>query len=190
MNLPFEGDTFIKNELIKLRDKFNLDYCIETGTQYGSTTLELCSIFGNAMTVEADYKYLKIASERLCQTPVVIYSGKSENILPILRNRNDTLYYLDAHGCETGGCPLKEELQIIADKHLKNICIAIHDFKNPEHPEFGYDTYDYELCFEEIEPYLKQIYPNGFEYHYNSQADGAMRGIIYIYPKNNNENIN
>jgi len=189
MNLPFEGDTYIKGELIKLRDKFRITRCVETGTQYGSTTLELYDIFGDVTTVEADGEYLKIASERLCQTPVSIYSGKSEDLLYSIVG-GDTLYYLDAHGCEIGGCPLKKELQIIAGNDLSNICIAIHDFKNPDHPEFGFDKYDYELCFEEIEPYIKDIYPGGFEYHYNSQADGAMRGIIYIYPKIKHEITN
>lgn len=183
MNVAFEGDTFIKAELIKLRNNFNIDFCIETGTQYGSTTLELYDVFGYVTTIEADSNYLKIASERFAGLNINYILGRSENILPILRDHNDTLFYLDAHGCEIGGCPLKQELKIIAAKNLKNICIAIHDFKNPEHPDFGFDTYDYELCFEEIEPYLKAIYKDGFDYHYNTEADGAIRGIIYIYPK-------
>lgn len=186
MNKPFEGDTFIKAELIKLRDIFGLKNCVETGTQYGSTTLELNNIFGGKIfTIEADEKYFFKAKERLTGMGLDIYPyfGLSEVLLPFIEIPSNTLYYLDAHGDRIGGCPLKKELEIIAQKNCNNICIAIHDFKVPGHPELGYDTYDFELCFEEIEPYLKRIYPNGFNYHYNTEADGAQRGIIYIYPK-------
>lgn len=187
MNIAFEGDTFIKDELIKLRDKFVLTRCVETGTQYGSTTLELYDVFKNVITIEADERYYNIAGltffEAKIKKGILIESifGKSEILLYSTVDDN-TLFYLDAHGCDIGGSPLKKELEVIASKNLKNICIAIHDFKVPEHPEFGYDAYDYELCFEEIEPFLKMIYSDGFSYHYNDQADGAMRGVIFIYP--------
>lgn len=184
MNLPFEGDTFIKAELIKLRDKFNLAFCVETGTQYGSTTLELHDVFGHVFTIEADENNFNYAKKRFDGIgSIVPVFGKSEYKLPGVFHNDNTLIYLDAHGGEPGGCPLKKELSVIASKNRKNICIAIHDFKVPG-TDFGYDTYDYELCFEEIEPYLNMVYRDGFDYHYNTEADGARRGIIYIYPKN------
>lgn len=186
MNKPFEGDTFIKAELVKLRDIFGLKNCVETGTQYGSTALELLDVFKSVVTIEADKELYEQAKKRFRDLNLHgwVYSlfGKSEDGLIKMTVFDNTLYYLDAHGGNTGGCPLKKELEIIAQKNCNNICIAIHDFKVPGHPELGYDTYDFELCYEEIEPYLKMIYPNGFNYHYNSEADGAHRGIIYIYP--------
>lgn len=182
MNKPFEGDTYIKNEIISLRDKFGLKHCVETGTQYGSTTLELYDIFKDVATIEADHKYFIEAAKRFHSLSICTYYGMSQDLLKTISVPDDVFYYFDAHGCEVGGCPLKEELVVIATKNHKNVCIAIHDFKVPG-KDFGFDTYDYELCYEEIEPYLKNIYPNGFGYHYNELADGAKRGIIYIYPK-------
>jgi len=183
MNKPFEGDTYIKDEIIALRGKFGLKYCVETGTQYGSTTMELYNIFENVLTIEADEYYYNIAKERFkFFYHIQIRFGLSEKWLAELLQVDDVFYYLDAHGCEIGGCPLKKELEIIATKGHKNVCIAIHDFKVPGRT-FGYDTYDFELCYEEIESYFKMIYPSGFDYHYNDLADGAERGIIYIYPK-------
>jgi hypothetical protein len=182
MNKPFEGDTYIKNEIFALKDKFGLKYCVETGTQYGSTTLELYDIFTNVTTIEADEKYLNDAVGRFCGLNILSYLGKSQDVLGDINVPDDVFYYLDAHGCEIGGCPLKKELEAIASQKHENVCIAIHDFKVPG-KDFGYDTYDFELCYEEIEPYLKMIYPNGFNYHYNDLADGAERGIIYIYSK-------
>lgn len=180
MNEAFEGDTYIGLELIKLRDKFGLTSCIETGTQYGTTTLELHEIFGRVVTIENDSGYYLRAMERFHGLNIIAVIGESQYWLNCFREE-PCLYYLDAHG--DGKCPLKQELNIIRSKTDGNRqCIAIHDFKVPGHPEFGYDTYDYELSFEEIEPYLKRIYPKGFGYHYNEKAEGAMRGIAYFYP--------
>jgi hypothetical protein len=181
MNKPFEGDSYIKGEIIALRDKFDLKYCVETGCQYGSTTLELYDIFKNVVTIEADTNYYHDAKKRFHGLYIGAYLGFSHELIRGLILPDNVFYYLDAHGCEIGGCPLKEELEAIAAKNYDNVCIAIHDFKVPG-TDFGFDTYDYELSYEEVKPYLDKIYPNGFDYHYNSQADGAYRGVAYFYP--------
>lgn len=178
--VAFEGDTFIKGEIIKLRNKFNLYQFVETGTQLGSTTVMLEKLFSAGYTIEANEKYCNFARERLSRHVKCINDFSQEALKAL--NVDDCLYYLDAHGHDTGGTPLKFELEVLGWKKLKNICIVIHDFKVPG-KDFGFDTYDYELCFEEIEGYLKAIYPEGFDYHYNSDADGEKRGVIYIYPK-------
>jgi hypothetical protein len=182
MNKPFEGDTYIKSEIIALKDKFGLEYCVETGTQYGSTTLELYDIFKSVVTIEADLNYYYNAKKRFYGLYIGAYLGFSHDLIKGLILPDNVFYYLDAHGCEIGGCPLKKELEVIATKNYNKACIAIHDFKVPC-TDFGFDTYDYELCYKEIEPYLKNIYPIGFDYHYNKKADGARRGIIFVYPK-------
>lgn len=177
---PFEGDTFIKGELVSLRNRFSLDNCVETGTQFGSTTKVLERIFDNVITIEANESYVEFAKERVLPSTKCIHNFSQEALKEL--DVDDCLYYLDAHGHDTGGCPLKFELEVLGWKKHKNICIVIHDFKVPG-KDFGYDTYDYELCFEEIEVLLWAIYPEGFGYHYNSEADGEKRGVIYIYPK-------
>lgn len=176
---PFEGDSFIGAEIMKLRDKFSLVNCIETGTQYGATTKALNDIFKYVLTVEADEKLVDDLKKSLPEEVVVVV-GKSQEILKEIES-DDVLYYLDAHGCDIGGSPLKEELESIASHNYKNVVIAIHDFKVPFR-DFGYDTYDFEYTHKEIKDYLKKIYPDGYHYHYNDKADGAKRGIIYIYP--------
>lgn len=183
MNEAFEGDTYIKEELIKLRDKFGLKLCVETGTQYGSTTLELDRIFKSVVTIEADKSLCEVAVQRFEHTDILLLCGLSDKILQIFKFKDNILYYLDAHGGKTGGCPLKEELILITINNHKNVCIAIHDFKVPG-KDFGFDTFDdFELRYEEIEPYLKMIYEDRFDYHYNTEANGARQGIIFIYPK-------
>lgn len=178
--IAFEGDNNVGLEIIKLREKFSIQNCIETGTQYGKTTQALKNIFSKVITIEADSEYAAIARTHI-DKDIIVIQGKSQDVLRWIHCDN-VIYYLDAHGCNIGGCPLKEELEIIATKNYQNVCIAIHDFKVPD-KDFGFDTYDYPLEFSEIENYLHNIYPKGFNYHYNDVAEGAYRGIIYIYPK-------
>lgn len=177
--IPFEGDTFIRAELEALRDMFGLTHCIETGTQFGATTQAFCEMFRSVLSIEADAGFMWAATERLKAIENVdLILGLSQDLLPHFAHDN-TLYYLDAHGCAVGGCPLKQELQILADANLTNIVIAIHDFKVPD-KDFGFDEYDYPLSIEEIEPLLHKVYKNP-AWHYNTEANGAYRGIIYIY---------
>lgn len=176
--LPFEGDTFILGEIIKLRDRLGLTSCVETGTQYGATTKALAEVFKHVMTIEADSNLAIEATKQLAPLGIYVRHARSEKALPT-HLFNDCLYYLDAHGCEIGGCPLKEELAILADANLSNIAIAIHDFQVPG-KDFGFDTYDYPLTMSEIEPLLKRIFKNP-AYHYNTEANGAYRGIVFVY---------
>lgn len=177
--LPFEADTYIPAEILQLKAQFGLTHCIETGTQFGATTEWFCQHFDRVISIEADNGYLAIAKERLKSFDnVSLIEAMSEDALASITESN-AIYYLDAHGCEIGGCPLKQELQIIARAKVKNILIAIHDFQVPG-TDFGFDEYDYPLSIEEIKPYLKKIFKKP-TWHYNTKANGAYRGIIYVY---------
>jgi hypothetical protein len=89
------------------------------------------------------------------------------------------LFYLDAHW--ESHLPLLDELKHIAASGV-NAVIAIHDFYVPN-SGFGFDTYHgQKLDFQFIEPYLSAIYPNGYNYFYNTVAEGHKRGLIFIEP--------
>jgi len=90
------------------------------------------------------------------------------------------LFFLDAHWDDY--CPLLDELKLIADNNLEPV-IAIHDFKVPDCPLLGFDSYkgqDYD--FDWIKPSIEKIYPDGYVVEYNNEAEGAKRGVIFIYP--------
>jgi len=102
------------------------------------------------------------------------------------------LFYLDAHGGganESNVNPFLEELEQIAlVESCRDSCvIVIHDFKVPD-KEWGYNWGAWDgrepepLSYELISSYLERIYPDGHNYHYNEEADGMQRGVIYIYP--------
>jgi hypothetical protein len=89
------------------------------------------------------------------------------------------LFYLDAHShIET---PLLDELKAIAEAEIKPI-IVIHDWKIPDRPDLGYDSYNgQDYTFEWIKPSIEAIYGDEYAYYYNNQAEGAKRGVIYIH---------
>jgi len=106
-----------------------------------------------------------------------------KNILINLEDR--ALIFLDAHWGEN--CPLQKELEVIADRSKKKPIIAIHDFKIPGKPEYGYDSYQgQDFTFEWLEPWFDLIYGKGqYEHFYNTGIveESAKRGIIFLVPK-------
>lgn len=183
----YEGDEFIHEELKKLCEKFNVNTIIETGTYHGGSTRRLATLAPKVFTIESKKENFDYSRNSLTGiSNVHCIFGNSSVMLPGLlhgMNAKDSfLFFLDAHW--EAHNPLIDELKAIAAKGLKPL-IFIHDFKNPQHPDFGYDSYagqDYD--FNWIKAAVELIYgADGYAYHYNEKASGAKRGVIYIYPK-------
>lgn len=187
----FEGDIHLKEEFQRLIDKHKINVLIETGTYLGNTTKQFAEMVAIVFTIEQNEEYYWAANEKLAYIGnVTNLIGSSVQVLPmILSNpmvagepKQNVLLFLDAHWGENN--PLLQELEIIANHKIKPV-IVIHDFKVPDHPELGYDSYDgqdYEWSW--IEKAVESIYgPDGYTYHYNTQAEGAKRGVIFIEPK-------
>ena len=180
---PFEGDTFIPIEILKLKEKFSIQNVLETGSQYGSSLQWFDNNFDISIGCEPNKDFWNIAGTKAR----VVKNLNSIDFLKEFKSSAseypNTLFYIDSHWHDTP-CPLKDELELISTFKINPI-IVIHDFKVPNSTTLGFDVYDYELKFEEIESLLNKIYSKGFDYHYNSdeESNGAKRGIIYIYPK-------
>jgi hypothetical protein len=180
----FDGDSYIESEIRRLVKLWEIKTIVETGTYEGKTTRALADIGPEVVTIEKDLSAWKL-SEHLDEIPNVHrLLGDSDKMLkwlvPMVNRR--MFFYLDAHwGAHS---PLLDELEAIARAPQKPV-IAIHDFFNPEHEEYGFDQWDigsYRL--ELIEPALDKIYrPGGWVHHFNDSAQGRRRGIIYIEPK-------
>lgn len=203
-NVPFNGDKFIAVELAKLIVKHGIQHAVETGMWAAHTTRELRKMVkGQVLTLEPDFSHLKEeygpdAVLELSALGIVVHRADSarhlSRVLPTLPDKAPVLFYLDAHGGGVDGAdvnPLLPELeQIGACKAQRNKCvIAIHDFMVPGQHDWGCNWGDWgrgaePLSFSVIEGHLPAIYPKGYGYHYNTQAEGCRRGIIYIYPKN------
>lgn len=187
----YESDEFVHGEIKKLVDKFKVDLIIETGTFLGGTTrrlAEFCPVWSFEVM---DENYQKAIKNCEGIKNITIKNCDSvyglNTLLPQLSEiaipkyiEPKILFFLDAHWWDA--CPLLDELKVIASHGIKPV-IVIHDWKVPGRPDLGFDSYKgQDFTFEWIEQSLKNIYGNDFKYHYNDQASGAKRGLIYIYP--------
>lgn len=191
--LGFEGDNFIFEELKTLVDKFKINHIVETGTYLGFTSVRLSEL--------APVDTFEVSNEYYLQARLNIdvhnkhnpinpwYSDSAQGIDSLLKTIKEKklhkpLFFLDAHWGDV--CPLKAELMAIAKHKLKPV-IAIHDWKVPNEPTLGFDSYKGQaFTYEWIKPELDNIYGiDGYDYHYNSDklSSGAKRGVIYVYPK-------
>jgi hypothetical protein len=180
---PFNGDTFIEAEFERLIQKHKIVTAIETGTYCGDTAAWLAGRVPQVITIEIDSQW---DSKQLREHPNVttLYGDSCELLEGVIRNAEGPfLFFLDCHwGIPT---PTPKELQAIARSGVKPI-IAIHDFHVPGHRELGFDAYaDFVYDLEHVVPHFDAIYgKGGWSHHYNSEAEGSMRGIIYVEPLN------
>lgn len=183
---PFNNDTFIQEEFIRLRDEFKTPVCVETGTCLGSTAKWMGEQFEQVHTVEINEEFARFARPKLKEN-TTLHIGSSpdalKQILPGIADR--CIIFLDAHWGPM--CPLIEELKAIKEHAKQKPVIAIHDFKVPGWPRFGFDSYNgQEFTYEWLKECFDDIYgPEGYSVHYNTgfKEDSAQRGIIYITPK-------
>jgi hypothetical protein len=181
MFVAFNGDFYIRAEIEKLCKKYKIKTIIETGTFKGETTPVLAELAKEVHTIEINPAYYH--QNHFTNPKITKHHGSSPEMLTKILGsvKKPCLFYLDAHWYDYW--PLLDELKVIG-RDAQNSVIAIHDCFVPERPNLGYDTRKGQrLDFEYISPYLPEIYPKGYAYHYNSVSTGKNRGVIYIYPK-------
>lgn len=183
---PFNGDTFIEDEFLKLLHSYDLKVAIELGTCLGSTAIWLAEHFDTVYTVEINEDYASIAEERIgMKENVTLYVRNSLDALPLILPNvtNDTIFFIDSHWGANN--PLLKELAQIKEYGLKPV-IVIHDMKVPDRPDLGFDEYPAENIvyqWDWIKDSIAEIYgESGFAFYYNSEATGAKRGCIFITP--------
>ena len=188
--LGFEGDSRLKRAIEELVKSEGIKAIIETGTFMGSTTLQFAKIVPHVWTIEINETYARQALQKFeiseGNSTIYPYLGSSVDwlyqILAEAKEKGNILWFCDSHWQAHN--PLLQELEIVRQSGLKPL-IVIHDFKVPGHPELGYDSYngqDYDFAW--IYPSIERIYgQNGYDYWYNSEAEGAKRGVIFIKAK-------
>lgn len=141
-NYPLE--ILSDNFLLKLKDMFNCNIFIETGTFLGCSASKASKYFDKVFTIEIDQNLYNIAKKNLSNfSNVKIYNGDSAKVLPeILGNELDEkiVFWLDAHysgpnhiGFQTGkseeNTPIISELKAIKDSGKRNVVIVIDDMR-------------------------------------------------------------
>jgi hypothetical protein len=184
---PFNADLYLEKKFYDIKEKFKITTVIETGTFHGATTIWFSENFEKVYTVECNKTYFEESGNNIGNRSNVIRKLQDspeflKEVLPLIEDHK-TLIFLDAHWYTN---PVLSELDAIKNSGKKPI-IIIHDFMVPDRPEFGYDVYpDQGIVYnwEWIREKIEDIYGHD-EYHkeYNTQATGAMRGCLFIFPK-------
>lgn len=185
---PFNADYYLEKKILDIKNKYGITTAIETGTFHGATTIWFSENFEKIYTVECNESYFLESGINIGNRANVIRKLQSSPIFlkEILPNIDEekTLIFLDAHWYTN---PVLDELEEIKKSGKKPI-IVIHDFMVPDHPEFGYDVYpDQGIVYnwDWISKKIEEIYgPTGYHKEYNTKATGAMRGCLFILPKN------
>jgi len=188
--LPFNGDSFICKEFIRLRDELGLTIAVETGSCLYSTTKWLGENFDKVLTVDNNPEFTIHGQYKVAEMENVISVIEDSVVFlnNIVRNfdKNDrVIYFLDAHW--GAHCPLQSELDALLFSATEfPPVIAIHDFYTGNEA-FGWDEYEGQrFDFEWIKPIVKQLeeaHGCSYIHHFNLEAENAMRGIIYLVPK-------
>ena len=191
--LSFNGDTYINDEFLKLKQKYNLTTAIETGSCFYSTTKWLGENFDKVFTVEINEDFAKHGRHKIENMPNVtadiaesvqwlkeLFAWTSKTVGVDDR----CIFFLDAHWY--GSCPLLGELDAIYGLvTTQPPVIVIHDFFTGN-PQLGYDEYNGQpFTYEWIKPSIEKIektFDCTYGHHFNEHAVGAMRGVIYLYP--------
>ena len=188
---PFNGDKFVEEAFLELKNVFSINKIIETGTCLGGSTVWFAQNFPFVATIESNRQYQEIAIERCAfdtgyTNPIYFKLGDSNLCLgEVIREMSaddQTAFFLDAHWGENW--PILNELTWILESKLKPI-IVIHDFRVPG-TDYQFDSYHGQpLDFAYVKKALDLIYgETGYGYHYNSNGiSGARVGVIFVYPK-------
>ncbi|MBS0652626.1 MAG: hypothetical protein JSR39_03775 [Verrucomicrobia bacterium] len=185
-NGAFNGAPEISSFVSMLKNHYNIEAAIETGSLYGHTTAFLASIFNEVHTIEIEPSNYQITLNTLSIFPnAVCHFGSSSSvlteILPTLESKS-LLFYLDAHWQEYW--PLLDELEAISKTHKDNCIIVIDDFKVPTRPDIGYDAYgEHECSFEYVKDKLGEIY-SAYDFYYVLPKRVESKAKLVVLPKN------
>lgn len=186
---PFNEDSFMEKEFLRLRDEYGIKTVIETGTYHGVTTNWLGDNFENVYTIECNTNFYYAAQEKFSKRSIQNITslfGDSVKMLPKIISgiRTPTLVFLDAHWYEN---PLINELLTMAELKYQPEIICIHDMQNPNDLTMGYDSYPNQgivYTFEWVKPHIDAVYgEDGYTHYFNKEATGARRGALFIIKK-------
>jgi len=142
-----------KNFVITLKEKYNIENFIETGTFKGNTSSWAANYFKKVITIEASDKFYEESQERFQKenkNNIFLYKGISHEILlnvdklEIDYLHNSTIFWLDSHWSSGGTFgdeiphPLIKELSLIKQSNVEHF-IFIDDLRLFSHPcKVGY----------------------------------------------------
>lgn len=172
-----------------LKETYQIDIAIETGTLNGDTTKFLATCFNEVHTIEIAENLNNRVKKIFYNRPHVhCHLGSSENILseilPSLKSKT-IVFYLDAHWGKYW--PLLDEIEAISKTHKDNCVIIIDDIKVPNRKDLGYDAYtingiNYECSYDYVKKQLDKLFTD-YSVHYLIPEKTASRAKLVAIPK-------
>lgn len=180
------ADTYLKNTIQHLVDKYEITTIVETGVYEGKSTLEFSKIVKKVIGIELSSKYISEVTKKIrkhnIQNVELIKSNSTNALSEIMPNLDvdKKLFFLDAHWNDYW--PILDEID--AFEKNKGI-IVIHDFKVPNCDHLGYDKYKGQsLDYDYVKNNLNNWSPN-HKIFYNEKAEIELRGVAFILNGNN-----
>jgi hypothetical protein len=176
---PFHDDEHLKNLVWQIVNEIGIKTFFETGTFRGDTLRWMAKTFPELLciSVEKNLIFYLYAAMKIGGTNVTVLNADSREILKheLLDEMHPVLYWLDAHWSKDW--PLLDELRLILERE-KNCVILIDDFKVPNHPTLGYDSYlgralDYS--------YIKETVKDVPLFVPDYDGDEGLRGYAVIF---------
>lgn len=178
------GQIYRKKIITKLLNKIKFDSLIETGTEYGFSTIFFSQFVKKIISIEKSKSLHYIAKIRLKNFKninLVLEDSKNlKNILSKINiNKNEkNFFYLDAHS--ENDYPLLDELEFI-DKNYKNSLVVIDDFQIPNDDGYGYDSFNgRKLNINLISKRISNDASFYFPKILSSLETGRLRGYVLI----------
>lgn len=165
-----------------LKNAFDIDTAIETGTGSGETTEFLSLLFESVYTCENHVDtFLAVQPKLRAFCNVQMSFGNSPDILrqllPPLRGTR-VLFYLDARTSDYR--PLQEELEVIGSTHKDNCILVINDFKVPRRADIPCDLKNSSISF--IRHHLNKVF-SGYICYYLIPKNLESRAKVVFLPK-------
>lgn len=188
--MSYRHDSMMVVDTTRIKEKFNWNTIIETGTDKGWSTEILSNIFDKVYTCEIDEERWQYYDELLQNPKIKILKGSSPDCLKQFIEEighGEFFLYLDAHW--NTYWPILDELQVVIDYGYKPV-IIIHDFDNGL--GFQFDRYrdsenqEHLLNFEYVKEKIEQIYgKDGYIFETNKKSVNPIGpiGCAYFYPK-------
>lgn len=168
-----------------IKNKYQIDVAVETGTHKAATTLFLSTYFKEVHSVELSQEFYNESKHKLRNVNnATLYLDSSQNVLEkILPNLKDKkiFFYLDAHGHSYW--PLLDELSIISKTHKDNCVIVIDDCLVPGRSDITFDMWNgIPCCYDFFRENLEKVFTE-YTYHYVIPEKVNRRARFMAIPK-------
>ena len=180
----FPMDSYFVSRIQEIVKEYDIKNIVETGVDKGCSTVFFAQTVEKVYGIEILQQSIDFATSRLKDhnlDNVELIKGNSPIVLLSLMHKIDaskTLFFLDAHW--QAYWPLLDEIDTISRR--KGV-IVIHDAQVPDHPEFGYDTWNGKaLNYDYVKEALTRWSPNHKVEYSLKHNYYNPRGTMYVFP--------